>query len=243
MAQRLKEEGNALLAAKDYVGAEAKYSEAIEQSRDVAVLFSNRALARFLQNKFVESLADADECIRLQSSFLKGHFHRVRALLALGPDRADEAQRAFWRGLEAANGSENPAFAALERAVSEARISGSYTRATRDLAVEVRYVDETRGKGLFSKKDVRMFRQIFSEVPLVSHRKLFEHGAPDACSFCLRSFAARSDVEATKFGPMFQDIYPEPPKWIYCLQCEARAEEMTGWAFSWWCVLLNSFFS
>lgn len=228
MSAVLKEEGNALLAAKDFSGAEAKYTAALALSPSVAALFSNRALARHLQGNFVGALDDAEQCVKLDKKWLKGHFHRVRALLALGSERAAEAQRCFWEGLQH-GGKENPDFVALEKAVSEAYIAAFYSKMTKDLSnVEVRYIDNIRGKGLFATKSIRMFKPIFSEVPLVSHRKLFEHGAPDACSFCLRSFAVRADVEKTKFGPMFDKVYPEQPKWLFCVHCEIRAGEMGG---------------
>jgi hypothetical protein len=54
-----------------------------------------------------------------------------------------------------------------------------YAKLTADLNVEVRFIDSSRGKGLFAKESVRMFRPVFSEVPLVSHRKLFDHAAPE----------------------------------------------------------------
>jgi hypothetical protein len=49
----------------------------------------------------------------------KGHFHRVRALLALGDGRAGEAQRAFWQGLQN-GGKDSEDFFALEKLVTEA---------------------------------------------------------------------------------------------------------------------------
>lgn len=112
-AEALKGEGNALLAAKDYAGAEAKYSAALlvaPRSSTVltSVLFSNRALVRFLQQKYEASLADAQECVLLRPDWLKGHFHRVRALLGLGDERAAEAQRCFWEGQEKADGKASP---------------------------------------------------------------------------------------------------------------------------------------
>lgn len=245
MAVQLKEEGNALLAAKDYgawkslcfafekvsdecalaAGAEAKYSAAIALSPDTAALHSNRALARFMAGSFAASLEDAERCVALRRDWLKGHFHRVRALVELG--RAEAAQAAYRGGCEQANGKESADFVALEAGVATAYIRHHYAPLTAGLNVEVRYIDGEKGKGLFAKEPVRMFRAIFSETPLVSHRKLPEPGAPESCSHCMRFFSSKQEIGKTKLAPFYKDIYPEPPVWLYCSECEKRAPEMT----------------
>jgi hypothetical protein len=70
MAQQLKEDGNKLLAAKEYADAEEKYSAALLLGPNV-ILYSNRALARYLQGKFAESLHDAEECVLLKRDWVK----------------------------------------------------------------------------------------------------------------------------------------------------------------------------
>ena len=78
----------------------------------------------------------------------------------------------------------------------------------------MRYIDAERGKGLFAKEPQRMFRAIFSEIPLVSHRKLPAPDAPECCSFCLRFFVTRAQVERTKLAPYFERMYPQLPQWL-----------------------------
>ncbi len=156
----------------------------------------------------------------------QGHFHRVRALAALG--RAEEAQAAFSAGAEEAGGKDSPEFAALEPAVTAAYVRHHYAPLTADLAVEVRYIDSERGKGLFATQPVRMFRAIFAETPLVSHRKLPAPEAPEACSHCLRFFVTRQQAERTKLGPLFfgEKSARVTPQWLYCEECAKRAPEM-----------------
>lgn len=79
----LKDAAKALLGANDLEGAEALYSQALEIAPSSALLLSNRALVRARRGHHEASLADAQEAVRLDPAWLKGHYHRVRALMAL----------------------------------------------------------------------------------------------------------------------------------------------------------------
>lgn len=103
--------------------------------------------------------------------WLKAYYHQVRALIAL--ERYVDAMVAFSTGLEM-GGSNNESFRSLEEQVSRHYIRVHYDVLTRDMGVDVRWIDSTKGKGLFARRAIRMFQPIFTETPLVSHRKLEE---------------------------------------------------------------------
>lgn len=102
-------------------------------------------------------------------------------------------------------GRTNADFVALEEAVERAYIPLHYDPLTRDMDVRVRWTGPDRGKGVFATKPIRMFKPIFSERPLVSHRKLACTKDPRAtpvthpsCAHCMRSFVAKSDVDKVR---------------------------------------------
>lgn len=120
-------------------------------------------------------------------------------------------------------------------------IATHYAALTADLPVEVRWIDADKGKGLFSKRAVRMFQPIFSEAPLVSHRKLTcarDSAATPAthpsCAHCLRSFVSEHAVRGTRFASVWDRIYggasPDSMacEWKWCDACATRAGEVVA---------------
>jgi hypothetical protein len=97
-ALELKAEGNALLKKKDFAGAIAAYTRAIEADPTDATFFSNRSMARFLNEQPSEALEDANAAIELKPSWWKAHARKCSALCAL--DRFDEAVAACQTGIE-----------------------------------------------------------------------------------------------------------------------------------------------
>lgn len=128
-----------------------------------------------------------------------------------------------------------------------------YDKLTEKMGVAVRWIDGVKKKGLFATRDVRMFQPVFSETPIVSLRKVQtipqrkDDGKPppppeDCCSACLRRMISKQEVETTKFGPFFKEIYEggSTPPYVWCPDCEKRKEgEET--VFSCVCVAHNFF--
>lgn len=103
----LKDRANKeLMVEKRYAAAEALYTEALALNPSNVLLHSNRSLARYLQSNYSGALADAEQAVQLDPSWLKGHFHRVRALQALG-GKQREARVAYSVGLDVAGGRDN----------------------------------------------------------------------------------------------------------------------------------------
>lgn len=67
-AQRLLEEGNALMGKGDMQQAAQKYSDAIAASPSLALLYVNRSVAYLSLSKSVEALADAEKALSLLST-------------------------------------------------------------------------------------------------------------------------------------------------------------------------------
>jgi tetratricopeptide (TPR) repeat protein len=79
-ADELKALGNAAFGAKDFKAAAELYTQALAVAPDSAVLFSNRAAAYSLLGKVKKALADAQRCVALDPTFVKGHARNARAL-------------------------------------------------------------------------------------------------------------------------------------------------------------------
>jgi len=102
-AEARKGEGNAEFAAKNHEGAIAKYSEAISLDGSNHVYFSNRSAVYLELKKYPEAAADAQKCIELNASFIKGYYRL--ALAQLEQAQHDEAIATIRKGLKAQPGN------------------------------------------------------------------------------------------------------------------------------------------
>ncbi|KAL1712720.1 hypothetical protein EV715DRAFT_259236 [Schizophyllum commune] len=70
-ADKLKEEGNALFAKKQYGLAALKYTEAIEIDEGNAVLWANRAACRLNTRQFMDAASDSEKATKLDPGYAK----------------------------------------------------------------------------------------------------------------------------------------------------------------------------
>eukprot|EP00640_Fibrocapsa_japonica_P001000 CAMPEP_0113941658 /NCGR_PEP_ID=MMETSP1339-20121228/7534_1 /TAXON_ID=94617 /ORGANISM="Fibrocapsa japonica" /LENGTH=504 /DNA_ID=CAMNT_0000945865 /DNA_START=67 /DNA_END=1581 /DNA_ORIENTATION=+ /assembly_acc=CAM_ASM_000762 len=82
-AEALKAEGNVFLAENHFTQAVEKYTEAIAADPFNAVFFSNRAQAYIKQELYGLAIADADEAIKLDSTYVKAYYRRASGNFAL----------------------------------------------------------------------------------------------------------------------------------------------------------------
>ena len=73
-----KEQGNAHFKAKEYLKAAASYTKAIKAEPENHVYYSNRSQAFLKLSKVGKALEDADKCISLAPSFVKGYHRKAR---------------------------------------------------------------------------------------------------------------------------------------------------------------------
>ncbi|KAG2143156.1 hypothetical protein BD769DRAFT_1037172 [Suillus cothurnatus] len=71
-AVQLKDEGNELFRRQDYVGALAKYTEAIALDDKNAVLYANRAACNHALNKYLDAVDDAKKATEIDPGYAKG---------------------------------------------------------------------------------------------------------------------------------------------------------------------------
>ncbi|KFO28527.1 DnaJ like protein subfamily C member 7 [Fukomys damarensis] len=97
-AESFKEQGNAYYAKKDYHEAYNYYTKAIDMRPKNASYYGNRAATLMMLGRFREALADAQQSVRLDDGFVRGHLREGKCHLSLG--NAMAACRSFQRALE-----------------------------------------------------------------------------------------------------------------------------------------------
>ena len=97
-AESFKEQGNAYYAKKDYNEAYNYYTKAIDMCPNNASYYGNRAATLMMLGRFREALGDAQQSVRLDDSFVRGHLREGKCHLSLG--NAMAACRSFQRALE-----------------------------------------------------------------------------------------------------------------------------------------------
>ncbi|XP_029430066.1 dnaJ homolog subfamily C member 7 isoform X2 [Rhinatrema bivittatum] len=83
-AETFKEQGNLYYANKDYNEAYNFYTKAIDAAPKNASYYGNRAATLMMLGKFREALEDAQQAVRLDDSFVRGHLREGKCHLSLG---------------------------------------------------------------------------------------------------------------------------------------------------------------
>uniref|UniRef100_A0A8R7U4U8 Serine/threonine-protein kinase BSK1-like TPR repeats domain-containing protein n=1 Tax=Triticum urartu TaxID=4572 RepID=A0A8R7U4U8_TRIUA len=74
--------GDVAVKRKNYRGASAFYSEAIELDPSDATLYANRSLCYLQMTEAGKALRDANTCIKLRPEWLKGYYRKGAALMS-----------------------------------------------------------------------------------------------------------------------------------------------------------------
>ena len=112
LAQAAKAKGNAAFSAGQYDAAVTHFTEAIQHDPTDAIFFSNRSGAYASLNQPQPALDDAERCLQLNPSFIKGYGRKGQALFSLG--RYADAKAAYEEGLKV-----DPANAALKEGLEQ----------------------------------------------------------------------------------------------------------------------------
>merc|ERR1712135_222957 len=83
-AEELKKKANDLFQSQDYEKAIEFYTAAIEKNDTVAAYYGNRSIAYLRTECFGYALNDANKALQLDKTYLKGHYRRAAANMALG---------------------------------------------------------------------------------------------------------------------------------------------------------------
>eukprot|EP01059_Diplonema_ambulator_P000129 TRINITY_DN10118_c0_g1_i1.p1 TRINITY_DN10118_c0_g1~~TRINITY_DN10118_c0_g1_i1.p1 ORF type:complete len:259 (+),score=51.15 TRINITY_DN10118_c0_g1_i1:52-828(+) len=95
-AVEFKNKGNDFFKAKNYQSAIEWYSKAINadpDSENAGAVYSNRAASHIALRQYKEAIFDADQCIRIRPTWVKGYFRKAVALEEMG--NIDEAEKHF----------------------------------------------------------------------------------------------------------------------------------------------------
>lgn len=145
-AAPLKAEGNSAFSAKKFEDAAAKYTAALSFNPFDHIFYSNRSACYAgldgEHDSRDKALRDADTCLALQPSFVKGYSRRSAALYGLG--RYVEAEAAAAKGLEL-----EPTNAALQALLDTARLE---TKETPAVQAEMHRMRVDRAKNEKMKK-------------------------------------------------------------------------------------------
>lgn len=112
--QEFKTKGNEAFKTGKYADAVTWYSKAIQAEPQNETLYSNRAASYSALGQNLEAYKDAETCVSLKPSWVKGHFRKGVALFKLA--RFEEAVQAYSRALEL-----EPANGDIQAKVNEAR--------------------------------------------------------------------------------------------------------------------------
>ncbi|KAJ4477334.1 hypothetical protein J3R30DRAFT_3703667 [Lentinula aciculospora] len=88
-AKKLKDEGNAFFAKKQYLEAYARYSEGILLDANNAILYANRAACRIAMNQYMDAMEDARKLVSRQATeidpkYPKAWYRLASALEGMG---------------------------------------------------------------------------------------------------------------------------------------------------------------
>ena len=86
-ALRLKDEANSLFVAKKFQEALTLYEEASREDPTNAMILCNRAFTHIKLENYGQALADADQCLELDPTFIKAYYRRGTARMALGKSK------------------------------------------------------------------------------------------------------------------------------------------------------------
>ena len=93
-----KEEGNLRMKAKDWNGAVASYSKAIELDANNHVFYSNRCVAFLRLDRVDDAVKDAEKCLSLAPEWPKSYLRMAHALTE--KKQYDDAVEMCTKGLE-----------------------------------------------------------------------------------------------------------------------------------------------
>lgn len=86
--------------------------------------------------------------------------------------------------------------------------------------MEVKWINETRGKGVFARSNISKHDIVWTEEPLISFRNITDRSSVRACSYCLRTILRPEDLNE-KLRSLYSKIYPsKPPTLIPCEYCK-----------------------
>eukprot|EP01112_Ceratiomyxa_fruticulosa_P004344 TRINITY_DN1485_c0_g1_i3.p1 TRINITY_DN1485_c0_g1~~TRINITY_DN1485_c0_g1_i3.p1 ORF type:complete len:516 (+),score=55.60 TRINITY_DN1485_c0_g1_i3:279-1826(+) len=202
-AQELKRLGNIDFSAGNYNTAIVNYSNALLQqeceatsTKDPAIL-TNRSLCFFKLKMYQESLDDACKSISIDPLWVKGYYRWGCALIELGKHK--EAMHILQQGDNISKDNKD--------------ISNSLTLASQKYfreyylpiekacgafgSVQVNFIGNGKGKGLFATRRVNMREIIFKEKTYTSHFLIQSEdkcAPPTTCSHCLKTVLPLSET-------------------------------------------------
>jgi tetratricopeptide (TPR) repeat protein len=223
-AEQWKAKGNDHFAASRFNDAVGCYSKAIEAHSanpaegKLAVYFANRSAAYFRLKQLANALEDANKACQADSTWPKAFMRQSAAFSALGRPR--EALRSILTARGLSGSSPDPSIQEEVSTCWSSYITDYFRLHTRSLHVEVRWIDEQMGRGVFNVKEGTTDDNliVFREKPLLSH---IQPGSRQACAHCLRTKLSADDLKP-HYENQHPFVYPNqegPHSWFSCENC------------------------
>lgn len=193
---QLKDQGNKALELGEYDSAIDFYSQAIALAPTNHILYSNRSTAYYKKENWKESLEDALKSTEILDTWTKGYYRAAEAYIAL--NRMKEACIAFDQALSSSHPPTKAMVAAHHKCYS-AYVQNYFKPLIGSKEIEIKYINQLRGRGVFAKRDYMKSEMVYFESPLMSHRNVEEKSMDvafkEACSYTMKSVM---DIDALK---------------------------------------------
>ncbi|EFA80204.1 SET domain-containing protein [Heterostelium album PN500] len=222
-----REKGNQYFKAKQLEEALWCYTQAIEFDGNDHLSYTNRSLAFYMLSNYLESLKDANNAIAINSKWFKAYFRKSLALKQLS--RYQESLESLDSALVLIENNNNnnintgemksliQQFNQEYKDISTLLIDSRYKLLTKEMNVDVAYINRYKGKGVVSKSNYQANQDIFQESPLVSHisYKFINNSLFKCCSHCL---STRLDVKlfSKENLNLYNNIYSNATTMIRC---------------------------
>jgi len=226
-----KEQGNEFIKQQNYDQAIQAYTDAITALSELGIpaenpghlLYSNRSLAYFKKQLWRESLKDAKTSVELSPIWVKGWIRAGEAYWAL--ERYKESVNAFSKALELEPENEN--VISLYAKYNKLYIERYFKPLTRNMDIEVRYINRVRGRGVFALRDFFEKEIVYLERPLLSIRNVdMSKEAIQTCAYTLKSIIPPEDWQAPwddAVKSYMEKHNISKDTWKYCPHCKDDA--------------------
>eukprot|EP01129_Flabellula_baltica_P008561 TRINITY_DN3413_c0_g1_i1.p1 TRINITY_DN3413_c0_g1~~TRINITY_DN3413_c0_g1_i1.p1 ORF type:complete len:516 (+),score=90.63 TRINITY_DN3413_c0_g1_i1:131-1549(+) len=202
------------------------YTKAIELDPNNKIFYSNRSVSYIHIDALENALHDADMCIQLDDSWVTGYIRKGDVLFRMADFKGSLACFEEARLIDAENQFVVSGIVRNEREIKRRVYQDVYEGYVSE-GIEIRYVSEEKGKGMFATRDFKEGDVVLVERPLFGQQWMKNRQVAFCCAHCMRFLGPDifSQVyfllgkDLTIDGLPFPDLAPDLPEPIICEGC------------------------